>query len=471
MVCRTRFAPSPTGYLHIGGARTALYCWLEARRRGGQFVLRIEDTDRERSTQAAIDAILEAMGWLGLDYDEGPIYQTARLDRYREVAEQMVAAGTAYYAYETKEDLEAMRAAAMARGDKPRYSGAARDANLPYRDDPNRVIRFRNPLDGTVAWDDKVKGRIEFANSELDDLVIFRSDGFPTYNFAVVVDDIDMRITDVVRGDDHVNNTPRQINIYRALGAEVPHFAHLPMILDEHGAKLSKRTGAADVMQYRDMGYLPHALLNYLVRLGWSHGDQEIFSIAEMQSLFDLKDVNAKAARMDPAKLGWLNQQYLKSDDPESVAEHLLWHLEQAGYDLAKGPRPSDIVIALRERAQTLKEMAEKSAVWFGPLTEYDDAAVAKHLKEGAREPLAQMRARLAELADWSPEPIHDVVKAVSEVLGIGMGKIAQPLRVAITGTQVSPDIGWTVYLCGREEALARIDAALAKIPLESPPA
>lgn len=327
------------------------------------------------------------------------------------------------------------------------------------------MIRFRNPQAGVVAWDDKVKGRIEIANSELDDLVIFRSDGYATYNFAVVVDDIDMRITDVVRGDDHVNNTPRQINIYQALGAPVPHFAHLPMILDEQGAKLSKRTGAADVMQYRDAGYLPHALLNYLVRLGWSHGDQEVFSIAEMQSLFDLADVNAKASRLDSAKLGWLNQQYLKSDDPEAVAKHLAWHLQQAGYDLAKGPKPAELVVALRERAQTLKEIAEKSAVWFHPLTEYDEASVAKHLKEAAREPLMQMRARLAELADWSPEPIHEVVKAVSEALGIGMGKIAQPLRVAITGTQVSPDIGWTVYLCGRDEALARIDAALAKIP------
>ncbi|WP_330946344.1 glutamate--tRNA ligase [Thermomonas sp. LB-4] len=464
MTVRTRFAPSPTGYLHIGGARTALYCWLEARRKGGQFILRIEDTDRERSTQAAIDAILQAMDWLGLDYDEGPIYQTHRLDRYKEVAEQLVASGHAYYAYESKEELEAMREAAMAAGEKPRYNGAYRDANAGWRDDPNRVIRFRNPTDGVVAWEDKVKGRIEIANSELDDLVIFRSDGYATYNFAVVVDDIDMRITDVVRGDDHVNNTPRQINIYKALGAPVPHFAHLPMILDEHGAKLSKRTGAADVMQYRDAGYLPHALLNYLVRLGWSHGDQEVFSIAEMQALFDLADVNAKASRLDPAKLGWLNQQYLKSDAPEAVAKHLAWHLEQAGYDLAKGPRPAELVIALRERAQTLKEIAEKSAVWFAPLTTYDEAAVAKHLKPEARGALEEARARIAALADWTPEAIGEALKATAEAQGIGMGKIAQPMRVAITGTQVSPDIGWTVYLCGRGEALARIDAALARI-------
>ncbi|AXK72486.1 glutamate--tRNA ligase [Lysobacter sp. TY2-98] len=465
MSTRTRFAPSPTGYLHIGGARTALYCWLEARRQGGAFVLRIEDTDRERSTQGAIDAILEAMDWLGLDYDEGPIYQTQRLDRYREVAEQLVADGKAYYAYETREELEAAREKAMAEGVKPRYNGAARDANLPYRDDPNRVIRFRNPQDGTVVWDDKVKGRIEFANSELDDLVIFRSDGYATYNFAVVVDDIDMRITDVVRGDDHVNNTPRQINIYKALGAPVPHFAHLPMILDEQGAKLSKRTGAADVMQYREIGYLPHALLNYLARLGWSHGDQEIFSIPELTRLFDLKDVNPKASRLDSAKLGWLNQQYLKSDDAADVAKHLVWHLERKGYDLSRGPAPADIVVALRDRVQTLSDMAERAAVWFQPLETYDAAAVAKHLNAGARAPLEEARSRLAQLAAWTPEAIHATLNDVATACEVGMGKVAQPLRVAITGTQVSPDIAHTIYLAGHDEALRRIDAALAKVP------
>ncbi|MBB1089481.1 glutamate--tRNA ligase [Lysobacter sp. SG-8] len=465
MTCRTRFAPSPTGYLHIGGARTALYCWLEARRNGGEFVLRVEDTDRERSTQAAIDAILQAMDWLGLDYDEGPVYQTQRLDRYREVADRMLADGTAYYAYESKEELEAMREAAMAAGQKPRYNGAARDAGLAYRDDPNRVVRFRNPQGGSVVWEDKVKGRIEISNDELDDLVIFRSDGYPTYNFAVVVDDIDMGITDVVRGDDHVNNTPRQINIYQALGAPVPHFAHLPMILDEQGAKLSKRTGAADVMQYREMGYLPHALLNYLVRLGWSHGDQEIFSIEEMTRLFDLKDVNAKASRLDTAKLGWLNQQYLKSDDPTAVAPYLEWHLRDQGLDLAIGPASADIVIAMRDRVQTLKEMAERSKVWFGPLSGYDDAAVAKHLTDKARAPLADARERIAALPAWSAEAITGALQQSAEALGVGMGKVAQPMRVAITGTQVSPDIGHTVYLCGRDEALSRIDAALALLP------
>ncbi|GAB3744016.1 glutamate--tRNA ligase [Lysobacter olei] len=465
MTCRTRFAPSPTGYLHIGGARTALYCWLEARRRGGQFILRIEDTDRERSTQEAIDAILLAMDWLGLDYDEGPIYQTHRVERYKEVAEQLIAAGKAYYAYESKGELDAMREAAMAKGEKPRYNGAYREQNAPYRDDPNRVIRFKNPQDGVVAWEDKVKGRIEIANSELDDLVIFRPDGYPTYNFAVVVDDLDMQITDVVRGDDHINNTPRQINLYEALGAPVPHFAHLPMILDPEGAKLSKRTGAADVMQYRDMGYLPHALLNYLVRLGWSHGDQEVFSIAEMTQLFDLTDVNSKASRLDPAKLGWLNQQYLKADAPEAVARHLEWHLKAQGYDLAHGPKAADIVIALRDRVQTLKEMAERAAVWFHPLTAYDEAAVTKHLTAAAQAPLADARARLAALPAWSAEAVSAALHETAEACGVGMGKVAQPMRVAITGTQVSPDISHTVYLAGQAEAVKRIDAALAKLP------
>jgi glutamyl-tRNA synthetase len=465
MTCRTRFAPSPTGYLHIGGARTALYCWLEARRHGGQFILRIEDTDQERNTQAAIDAILQAMDWLGLDYDEGPVYQTARLDRYREVAEQMVATGTAYYAYETRAELDAMREAAMAKNEKPRYNGAYREQAAGFRDVPDRVIRFCNPLDGSVAWNDKVKGWIEIANSELDDLVILRSDGYPTYNFAVVVDDLDMRITDVVRGDDHVNNTPRQINIYQALGADVPAFAHLPMILDQEGAKLSKRTGAADVMQYRDAGYLPHALLNYLARLGWSHGDQEIFSIAEMTALFDLKDVHAKAARLDPAKLGWLNQQYLKTDDPVAVAAHLQWHLREIGLDLANGPDPVDVVVALRDRVQTLRDMAERAAVWYLPLTHYDEAAVAKHLGAAARAPLSAVRERLAALGTWNVEAIGVVLHDTAEALGLGMGKVAQPLRVAITGTQVSPDIAHTVYLAGPSEALARIDAALQRVP------
>ncbi|HBK46037.1 MAG TPA: glutamate--tRNA ligase [Xanthomonadaceae bacterium] len=464
MTCRTRFAPSPTGYLHIGGARTALYCWLEARHRGGEFVLRIEDTDRERSTQAAIDAILEAMDWLGLGYDEGPVYQTRRIERYREVAEKLLAEGKAYYAYESREELDAMREAAMARQEKPRYNGAARELDLPYRDDPNRVIRFKNPLDGSVVFDDLIKGRIEIANSELDDMVIFRPDGYPTYNFAVVVDDWDMRITEVIRGDDHINNTPRQINIYQALGATVPKFAHMPMILDEQGAKLSKRTGAADVMQYKDAGYLPHALINYLARLGWSHGDQELFTLAELIALFDVKDVNSKAARLDMAKLGWVNQHYLKSDDPATIAPQLAYQLQKLGVDVAAGPAPADVVVALRERVQTLKEMAEKALVWYRPLTEYDEAAVAKHFRPGAELALGKARELLAGLAEWTAETVGAALHDTAAALEIGMGKVAQPLRVAITGTQVSPDISQTVYLAGRDEALKRIDAALIKV-------
>ena len=462
MTVRTRFAPSPTGFLHIGGARTALYCWLESRRRGGEFILRIEDTDRERSTDAAVQAILDAMHWLDLDADEGPFYQTQRLGRYQQVADELVTAGKAYYAYESKQEIESMRAAAMAVGEKPRYNGYYRDRHEVRRDDPNRVIRFRNPAEGSVLFADKVKGRIEIANSELDDLVIFRSDGWPTYNFAVVVDDIDMGITEVIRGDDHVNNTPRQINIYQALGAKVPEFAHLPMILDKEGKKLSKRTSAVSVMEYRDDGFLPHAILNYLVRLGWSHGDQEIFSRAEMISLFDIVDVNKAPSRFDVEKLAWLNQHYLKTDEPESLVAEFEWHLQRAGVDVAQGPAPVDVIVALRERVHTLKEMAERAKIWYGPILEWDDKAVNKHLKSAsAPNVLAAAKSLLTE-CEWKPAPIHDVIEKVATQLELGMGKVAQPLRVAMTGTQVSPSIEDTIYLTSRGEALKRIDAAIA---------
>lgn len=461
MTVRTRFAPSPTGFLHIGGARTALYCWLEARRRGGEFLLRIEDTDRERSTDEAVQAILDAMAWLDLSADEAPIYQTHRLARYKEVAERLLAEGKAYYAYESKEEIEAMREAAMAKGEKPRYNGYYRDRNEPCREDPNRVIRFRNPTEGSVVFDDKVKGRVEWANAELDDLVIFRSDGWPTYNFAVVVDDIDMGITEVIRGDDHVNNTPRQINIYHALGAPVPEFAHLPMILDKEGKKLSKRTNSVSVMEYREEGYLPHAILNYLVRLGWSHGDQEIFSREEMVKLFDVADVNKAASRFDTEKLNWLNQHYLKTDDPTALAPEFAWHLARAGIDAAHGPRPADVIVALRDRVHTLKEMAERAKVWYGPIAEWDDKAVAKHLKNDSAAAVLEEAKSLLATVEWTPEPIHGVIEQVAAKLELGMGKIAQPLRVAITGTQVSPSIDHTIYLCGRDEALKRIDHAL----------
>jgi glutamyl-tRNA synthetase len=464
MTVRTRFAPSPTGFLHIGGARTALYCWLEARHRGGQFILRIEDTDRERSTDAAVQAILDGMNWLGLHQDEGPFYQTLRMDRYRQVANDLIKAGKAYYAYETKGELDVMRAAQMEKGVKPRYAGIYRGKNEPVRDDPNRVIRFRNPSSGSVVFNDKVKGRIEWSNEELDDLVMVRSDGFPTYNFAVVVDDIDMNISEVIRGDDHVNNTPRQINIYNALGAPTPEFAHLPMILGGDGQKLSKRHGAVSVMQYRDDGFLPHALLNYLVRLGWSHGDQEIFSLKEMIALFDVSNVNKAAARFDLEKLSWLNQHYLKFDKPEDIAPHLEWQLHQQGYDTTHGPAPADVVIALRERSQTLKEMADKASVWYGPITHWDDAAINKHLKSPtAAHALTAAHEQLAVVPEWTVQNVHKAIEAAAASINEGMGKVAQPLRVAMTGTQVSPSIDQTVYLAGRERALRRIEDALAK--------
>lgn len=462
MSFRTRFAPSPTGLLHIGGARTALYAWLEARRRGGQFVLRIEDTDRERSTPEAVQAILDGMAWLGLDADLGPYYQSQRMDRYREVADELLAAGKAYYAYESKEEITAMREAARARGDKPRYNGYYRDRNEPWRDDPDRVVRFKTPLEGSVAFHDKVKGPIDIANSELDDLVIFRSDGFPTYNFAVVVDDMDMGITEVIRGDDHINNTPRQIHIYEALGVSAPTFAHLPMILDSEGKKLSKRSHAVGVMDYRDQGYVPHAVLNYLARLGWSHGDREIFSMDELVELFDIGDVHKAPARFDTDKLAWINQQHLKTESPAVLATELRWHLQRLQLDVTSGPDPADVVAALCERVQTLAEMAERARIWYEPVTEWDTKAVRKHLQSAtAPQALRAARQALADMPDWAPEPIHAMVRDVAAQLDVGMGKVAQPLRVAMTGTQVSPSIQDTICLCGRETALARIDAAL----------
>ncbi len=463
MTVRTRFAPSPTGYLHVGGARTALFCYLEARRHGGQFILRVEDTDRERSTDAAVQAILDGMAWLGLSHDEGPFFQTQRFDRYRQVAEEMVAAGLAYRCYCSKEELEAMRSDQEARGLKPRYNGYWRDRKDAPPPGVKSVIRFKNPAHGEVVVDDRVRGRVIFDNAELDDLVIWRSDDSPTYNFGVVVDDADMRISDVIRGDDHLNNTPRQINIYRALGHTPPRFAHLPMILGPDGAKLSKRHGAVSVLAYRDEGFLPHALLNYLVRLGWSHGDQEIFSMAEMTALFSTDDVNQSASRFDVEKLRWLNQHYLKTLDPATIASEFTWHLQQQGIDPSQGPASEDVIVALRERVHTLKEMAERARVWFEPLTHYDAAAVAKHLTAAAAAPLAAAKAAL-DAAPWTVAGIHAALESAAATLGIGLGKVAQPLRVAMTGTQVSPSIDHTVYLAGKREALTRIDAALDRI-------
>ena len=463
MKVRTRFAPSPTGYLHIGGARTALFCWLYSRHHGGDFVLRVEDTDRERSTPEAVQAILDGMRWLGLDADEGPYYQTERFDRYREVVRQLLDENNAYHCYCTKEELEEMRAAQMARKEKPRYDGRCRERAEP-RPGVDPVVRFRNPVDGEVVVKDHVRGAVTFRNSELDDLIIARSDGTPTYNFCVVVDDMDMRITHVIRGDDHLNNTPRQINIFAALGATPPEYAHLPMILGPDGAKLSKRHGAVSVMEYRNDGFLPEAVRNYLVRLGWAHGDQEIFSTGEMVKLFDIADVNHSASAINPDKLAWLNQHYIKEGDPERLGAELGWHFERMGIATAGGPALAAVVRANAERAKTLKEMAENSVFFYQDFTEYDDKAARKNLLPDAVEPLAKVRDALAGLPDWNAAAIHDAVNAVAEALQQKLGKVAQPLRVAIAGKGVSPPIDITLELLGRETTLARIDRAIAHI-------
>ncbi len=461
---KTRFAPSPTGYLHIGGARTALFSWLYARRHGGPFVLRIEDTDLERSTPESVNAILEGMNWLGLDYDEGPFYQTQRFDRYHEVLSQLVREGKAYYCYCTKEELEALRTEQMARKDKPRYDGRYRDYQGPPRPDVEPVVRFKNPQDGEVVVDDLIRGRIVIRNSELDDLIIARADGSPTYNFCVVVDDLDMGITHVIRGDDHINNTPRQINIFQALGATPPHFAHVPMILGADGKRLSKRHGAVSVMQYRDDGFLPEAVLNYLVRLGWSHGDQEIFSLDELIQLFDLTAVNKAPSAFNPDKLLWLNQHYFKTSDPAHVARHLSWHIGQLDIDPSAGPALTEVVKAFRERAKTLKEMAENAAFLYREFAAYEDKAAGKNLTAAAEMPLQKLHEALAAVSEWQADAIHAAVNQVAETTGLALGKVAQPLRVAVSGTSVSPPIDVTLELLGRQKTLARIDRALAYI-------
>lgn len=461
---KTRFAPSPTGYLHVGGARTALFSWLYAKHCGGTFVLRIEDTDRERSTQPAIDAILESMEWLNLSWDEGPYYQTKRFDRYKEVIEQLIKDGKAYKCYCSKERLEQVRAEQMEKGLKPRYDGRCRDDHSEHSPDEPYVVRFRNPDTGVVAFDDMVKGHIEFQNSELDDFIIQRSDGTPTYNFCVVVDDYDMGITHVIRGDDHVNNTPRQINIYRALGAKEPVFGHVAMILGDDGNKLSKRHGAVSVMQYREDGYLPEALLNYLVRLGWSHGDQEIFTVPEMIELFTPEQINKSASSFNTKKLEWLNAQYMKSLPREQVAAELKWHFARLGIDTDKveGPALELVVKNYCERTHTLKEMAEKTRCYFEDITSYDAAGVKKWIKEGSVEILKDSLSALQALESWDAQTIDKALEGVAAAHEVGMGKVGQPLRLAMTGTPTSPGIGDTMELVGRDRTFKRIEDAIA---------
>jgi glutamyl-tRNA synthetase len=461
MTVVTRFAPSPTGFLHVGGVRTALFSWLYARHHGGSFILRIEDTDQERSTEESVRAILEGMEWLGLDYDEGPYYQTRRLDRYREVIREMLEAGSAYRCYCTKEELDAMREDQRAQGLKPRYDGRCRARREP-RPGVEPVVRFRNPEGGEVVIDDLVKGRIVIGNRELDDLVIARSDGYPTYNFTVVVDDMDMGVTHVIRGDDHVNNTPRQINILRALDARLPAYAHVPMILGADGQRLSKRHGAVSVTQYRDQGYLPEALLNYLVRLGWSRGDQEIFTRAEMIEHFDIRDVNSSAAVFSPEKLLWLNYEYLKAAPLDALAGRARPFFAQAGVDLDSHANATEVVRLNQERSKTLVELVERSRFFFMPVESRDPAAVRKHWKADTPAILAELGERLGSLEPWNASNIHAILQEIAASRGVGLGQVAQPLRIALTGGTVSPPIDATLEVLGRGEAVARISAALS---------
>ncbi|MBQ8706864.1 MAG: glutamate--tRNA ligase [Succinivibrionaceae bacterium] len=466
MTVKTRFAPSPTGFLHVGGARTALYSWLYARHHNGSFVLRIEDTDLERSTQQAIDAIIESMKWLGLSWDEGPFYQTKRFDRYNQLIDEMLADGRAYRCYCSKERLEQLRQEQMARGEKPRYDGHCRCCQEEHSPDEPCCVRFRNPDEGVVHFHDHIRGDVEIANSELDDLVIRRTDGSPTYNFCVVVDDYDMGITHVIRGEDHVNNTPRQINIYKALGAQVPEFAHVSMILGDDGAKLSKRHGAVSVMQYRDDGYLPEALINYLVRLGWGSGDQEIFTLDEMIEKFSIDHVSKSASAFDTNKLKWMNRHYIQTLDPEYVASHLEWHMKDQGIDCSHGPKLSAVVKALAERAETLKDMAQQSRYMYEDFTEYDAAAVKKWFKANTGEVLDRCLEKLQQVSqeDWKAENLHPVVEQVAAEMEIGMGKVGMPLRIAVTGRGVSPGIDVTMELVGRARTLERIRQAREKL-------
>jgi len=460
---RTRFAPSPTGYLHIGGARTALFAWAYARHHQGTFILRIEDTDVARSTPAAVQAILDGMQWLGLNADEGPFYQMQRMERYTEVIAQMLAAGTAYHCYTSREELDALRAEQETRKLKPRYDGRWRPGAGTLPQPPGGVqpvVRFRNPDAGVVAWDDLVKGRIEIANAELDDFIIARADGTPTYNFCVVVDDWDMQITHVIRGDDHVNNTPRQINVLRALGAVVPHYGHLPMILGDDGQKLSKRHGAVSVMQYDADGYLPEAVLNYLARLGWSHGDEEIFSLAQFCNWFDFDHVTASAAQFNTEKLNWVNAHYLKLADDTRLAGEVRRRLAANGVDLGDAPPLEKVVALYKERATNLNELAD-AAHPFCAVVDASAELVAQHLGATARAALATLSGKLAELADWQAATLSQAVKQTLASHSLKMPQLAIPLRVVLLGQAQSPSIDAVLEVMGRERVLARLKRSL----------
>jgi glutamyl-tRNA synthetase len=465
---RTRFAPSPTGYLHIGGARTALFSWAYARKHGGQFILRIEDTDRERSTEVSVQAILDGMQWLGLDYDEGPFYQMDRLGRYKELADKLVAEGRAYPCYASKEELEIMREAQKARGEKPRYDGRWRTEPGKVLPEPpagvQPVIRFKNPVDGEVIFNDLIKGPITVSNTELDDLVILRADGIPTYNFGVVIDDWDMRITHVIRGDDHVNNTPRQVNLLKALGAPLPHYAHVPMILGSDGERLSKRHGAVSVMQYLEEGYLPESVLNYLARLGWSHGDEEVFSTEQFKAWFDLEHVSRSPAKFDPEKLGWLNQQYMKTADNHRLATLATPFLLHNGCDLSDGPELSGVVNLVKERSSTIEELADAATLFYRyikPTRERLDP----HLIPEAVPALKSLGEQLAQ-TEWTRENLSALIKSVVTEYGLKMPKLAMPLRVLVTGEPQTPAIDATLELLGKDRVISRLQSAMQELGL-----
>ncbi|MEW6292750.1 MAG: glutamate--tRNA ligase [Pseudomonadota bacterium] len=464
MTVRTRFAPSPTGYLHIGGARTALFAWAYARRHGGQFILRIEDTDIARSTPEAVQAILDGMRWLGLAHDEGPFYQMQRMYRYKEVIQQMLAAGTAYHCYTSKEELDALRAEQEARKEKPRYDGRWRPEpgkTLPVPPSGVQpVVRFRNPAEGVVAWDDQVKGRIEIANAELDDFIIARADGTPTYNFCVVVDDWDMRITHVIRGDDHVNNTPRQINLLQALGAPVPRYGHLSMILGDDGTKLSKRHGAVSVMQYDEDGYLPEAVLNYLARLGWSHGDDEIFTMEQFVAWFDLDHITSSAAQFNTEKLNWLNAHYIKLADDARLGQEIRRRLAREGVADTVVPDPAEIAALYKDRVSSLNELADSAHPFYVAPHPAAELA-AQHLTDVAKSALRDLRSRLAK-ADFSAEALAKMLKETLAATGLKMPQVAIPLRVVLLGQPQSPAIDRVLAVMGRDEVLKRLDALIA---------
>jgi len=460
---RTRFAPSPTGFLHLGGARTALFAWAYARRHAGTFILRVEDTDVERSTPEALAAILDAMAWLELDYDEGPFYQMQRMDRYRTVLADMVERGLAYRCYMSPAELDELRAAQMARGEKPRYDGRWRPENAVGRTPPAGVapvIRFRNPLAGSVAWDDRVKGRIEIANAEQDDLVLARPDGTPTYNFCVVVDDLDMRITHVVRGDDHVNNTPRQINIIRALGGEPPVYAHVPTVLGEDGQKLSKRHGAVSVMQYEELGYLPDAMVNFLARLGWAHGDDEVFTRDEFVAWFDLDAISPAPSRFNADKLRWVNHEHLKRLGEDDLGRRLVPYLERAGLDPAAGPAPRAVALLVRDRVATLSEMAD-AAHYFYKAPHPAPGLLAAHVDDATRPALTALAAELGGVA-WTREALGAALKASAARHGLKPAQVMMAVRMLVCGTRETPAIDAVLALLGRETVGSRLAAGLA---------